>query len=85
MTIISETNVPERLLKADDGVWWDAGNGVLRGYAETGDQPYKQTLSDSTPATPSTSSIQHHHRRPRLVARARRPEHIGGSLRRTWL
>ena len=25
VTIISETNVPERLLKADDGVWWDAG------------------------------------------------------------
>ena len=45
VTIISETSVPERLLKADDGVWWDAGNGVLRGYAETGDQPYKQTLS----------------------------------------
>lgn len=47
VTIISETNVPERLLKTEEGVWWDAGNGVLRGYAESGDQPadYRQTLS----------------------------------------
>ena len=32
VTIVSETNVPERLLKADDGVWWDAGNGVCLLY-----------------------------------------------------
>lgn len=47
VTIITRSNVPERLLKTNDGVWWDAGNGVLQGYAEAGDQPadYRQTLS----------------------------------------
>jgi len=47
VTIITTTDVPERLLKTDDGAWWDAGNGVLRGYAKAGDQAmeYKQTLS----------------------------------------
>ena len=45
VTLITRSTVPERLLDTEDGVWWDAGNGVLRGYTETGDQPYKQTLS----------------------------------------
>lgn len=34
VTIITRTNVPERLLHTEDGVWWDAGNGVLQGWAE---------------------------------------------------
>lgn len=34
VTIITRTNVPERLLHTEAGVWWDAGNGVLQGWAE---------------------------------------------------
>lgn len=47
VTIITRTNVPERLLDTENGVWWDAGNGLLLGLAEDngGDLVQSQSLS----------------------------------------
>lgn len=46
VTIITRTNVPERLLHTEDGVWWDAGNGALQGWANVnGEWNLAQSLS----------------------------------------
>ncbi|MCH1411672.1 MAG: hypothetical protein L7U48_06285 [Candidatus Poseidoniaceae archaeon] len=46
VTLITRSNVPERLLDTEDGVWWDAGNGVLQGcYVDGGEVVFQQSLS----------------------------------------